>query len=231
MGHTVFYSWQSDRSVREGRNLIENALESAVAKIAKDVNVEEAVRDGLKVDKDTKGVPGSPPLFETILTKIDRASVFVADLTICGARCDGRPTPNPNVLIEYGWALKSLGYFQVLTVMNGAHGEPGAESMPFDLAHLRFPITYNLPDGASDSARTLEREKLAKTLEAALKQIFESEEFKAKLPKQPEPPAFLQRKPMNGKARFRPPQKPIGVARDMVADLVGSHDARSVSVR
>jgi hypothetical protein len=180
---TVFFSWQTDRPPREGRNLIEKALENAVSRIANDAKVEPAVREGLIVDKDTKGVPGSPPIFSTILDKIDRASVFVGDLTMCGTRCDGRLTPNPNVLIEYGWALKSLGYFQVLTVMNDAHGEPTAESMPFDLAHLRFPLTYNLPDGAPDSVRKVEREQLVKKLETAVRGVFESEEFKPKLSK------------------------------------------------
>ncbi len=89
MSRTVFFSWQSDRSTAEGRNLIEKALDMAVANIANDLTVEEAVREGLRVDKDTKGVPGSPPIFETILDKIDKASVFVADLTFCGTRSDG----------------------------------------------------------------------------------------------------------------------------------------------
>jgi len=117
MARTVFFSWQADRSTREGRNLIERALESAVSRIAKDAEVEEAVREGLALDKDTKGVPGSPPIFSTILDKIDRATVFVPDLTFVGTSADGRPTPNPNVLIEYGWALKSLRDQRIVAVM------------------------------------------------------------------------------------------------------------------
>jgi hypothetical protein len=222
MSHTVFFSWQSDRRTREGRNFIEKALQMAVARIAGDLQVEEAVRDGLKVDKDTTGVPGSPPIFQTILSKIDRASVFLADLTFCGARSGGRPTPNPNVLIEYGWALKALGHFQVLSVMNEAHGEPNAESLPFDLAQLRFPIRYNLPDDAPEATREKQREQLAKELETALKGVFDSQEFKEKLPKAPEPPLFKPRVPMNGKARFRAKGQPLGVTRDSFAHLVGS---------
>jgi hypothetical protein len=70
--------------------------------------VEEAVREGLTLDKDTRGVPGSPPLFDTILKKIEGATVFVPDLTFVGTRSNGEPTPNPNVLIEYGCALRHL---------------------------------------------------------------------------------------------------------------------------
>jgi hypothetical protein len=178
MSRTVFFSWQDDRAKKEGRNLIERALEIAVSRIAKDTKVEEAVRDGLEVDKDTKGVPGSPPIFPTILDKIDRAAIFVPDLTFVGTRPDGRATPNPNVLIEYGWALKSLGYFSIVPVMNEAHGAPTRQSLPFDLASFRFPITYNVPDAADDATRRAEREQLAKSFEAALKGVFESTEFR-----------------------------------------------------
>jgi hypothetical protein len=38
-----------------------------------------------------------------------------------GKHLDGEPIPNPNVLIEYGWALKSLGYKRIVAVMNEAH--------------------------------------------------------------------------------------------------------------
>jgi hypothetical protein len=60
--------------------------------------------------------------------------------------------------------------------------------MPFDMAHLRFPITYNLPENSSGEVRQAQREAMVKTFEKALKLVFESEEFKAKLPKEPEPP-------------------------------------------
>src|SRR5258708_1432270 len=104
----VFFSWQSDRSSREGKNFIERALEIATKRISKDLQIEEDPRDPLKLDKDTLDVPGSPPIFDTIRKKIDRSAVFVADLTFVSKRPSGEPSPNPNVLIEYGYALKSL---------------------------------------------------------------------------------------------------------------------------
>ena len=109
------------------------------------------------------------------------ALAFVADLTFTGTRPDGRLTPNPNVLIEYGWVLKTLGYSQVLAVMNAAYGTPTRESLPFDLASLRFPIVYELPEDASESVRRTERDQLARKIETALRTVFESEEFKAKV--------------------------------------------------
>jgi hypothetical protein len=93
----VFFSWQSDRLAREGKNLIERALDIATKRISKDLQIEEDPRDPLKLDKDTLDVPGSPPIFDTIRQKIDRAAVFVADLTFVSTRPNGDPSPNPNV--------------------------------------------------------------------------------------------------------------------------------------
>jgi hypothetical protein len=86
MAHSIFFSWQSSTSQREGRNLIERALQTAIDNLAKDAALEVAIREGLDLDKDTKNVPGNPPIFNTILGKIDRAAVFVPDLTSIAKR-------------------------------------------------------------------------------------------------------------------------------------------------
>ncbi len=117
MKTTVFYAWQSDLPSKEGRNFIEKALKTALERLAADATLEYAIRDGLALDKDTKGVPGSPPIFDTIRKKIMEAAVFVPDLTFVGTCCGGKPTPNPNVLIEYGWALNSPGYSRMIPIM------------------------------------------------------------------------------------------------------------------
>ena len=160
MGSTIFFSWQADTLTLTGRNFIERALERAleraVARISGDASIHEAVRD-LAVDQGTQDVPGSPPVIETILGKIDAAAVVVSDLTFTGQRLDGRPTPNPNVLIEYGWALKSLTHSRIISVMNTAYGKPTADTLPFDLGYLRHPIQYNCPEDADDETRQIGR--------------------------------------------------------------------------
>lgn len=229
MGYTVFYSWQSDTPTKEGRNLIQRALEMAVQAISADVQIEQPLREELQIDRDTQDVPGSPPIFPTILEKIEKAAVFVADLTFCGTRNDGnRKTPNPNVLIEYGYALKCVGHGQIIAVMNSAYGKPSRESLPFNLADLRFPLSYNVPDGATDDERKAEREKLAKALEKALRDTLDSEGFQAKLPKAAPPPPFPRAAAANGKARFRAAREPLGVVRDSMLRRLGAADANPV---
>jgi hypothetical protein len=74
MKRTIFFSWQSDAPRNVGRGIIERALERAVGTIGVHSEVEEAIRDSLEVDRDTRGVSGSPPIVDTIFKKIDSAS-------------------------------------------------------------------------------------------------------------------------------------------------------------
>ena len=156
MSGTIFFSWQSDRPSSVCRNFIERALQSAVDRLKADINVEVAVRENLAVDKDTRNVPGTPPIFETIMAKIAAASVFVPDLTFVMSTANQSSVSNPNVLIEYGLALRKPGHAQIIAVMNDAFGKPTEEDMPFNLRHSKFPITYTLREGASDEERRIQ---------------------------------------------------------------------------
>ena len=146
MKHNVFYSWQSVLPNSTNRGFIEQALKGAVEDLKKDDEVAiEPV-----IDRDTVGVPGSPDIGLTIFSKIDAAVAFVCDVSLVTADVAARPTPNPNVLIELGYALKALGYGRIVMVMNTAFGPP--ESLPFDLKQKRVS-TYELPEGVEKAVR------------------------------------------------------------------------------
>jgi hypothetical protein len=138
-----------------------------------DGSVDEAHRD-LEVDSDTQGVAGQPPIVETILKKIDTAKVFVADMTFVAQRSDGRPSPNPNVLIEYGWAMKGLTYQRIICVMNTAYGKPSHETLPFDLQHVRWPLTYEFHEGTTQEVRAEQRKALTNKLIGAIRACLAS---------------------------------------------------------
>ncbi|WP_454597686.1 hypothetical protein [Qipengyuania sp. SM2507] len=152
MTRTVFWSWQSDRSERETRHLIREAMVIALDRLTGETEIDER----LEIDHDTRGLPGSPDIVSAILAKIDAAAVFVADITPLAISDQGKHIANPNVLIELGYAKKALGPERVVTIWNTAFTDSRVEDLPFDLRGRRGPITYALPAGAS-------REELAKT--------------------------------------------------------------------
>ena len=138
----IFYSWQSDIKAASNRTLIQNALEGA----AKDIRDDDSIEIEPVVDRDTFGVPGSPDIGSTIFNKIDNCDIFVADVTIVNNHQQARPAPNPNVLIELGYALKSKGDNRTILVLNSACGNP--ELLPFDLRQKRI-LTYGRTEGSS----------------------------------------------------------------------------------
>jgi hypothetical protein len=214
MQYTIFFSWQNDTPAKQGHYLVEEALKDAIRRLSTDASVEEAIRDELEFDKDTKGVPGSPPIFDAILSKIDRAAIFVPDLTFVGTRLKGLPTPNPNVLLEYGWALKTLGPNRIIAVMNAAYGEPTKTSMPFDLAHRRFPITYYLSDDASIEARRVELKKLTDIFVKAIGDILRSESINTSSPVGEGVRLFEPLESPDDGVSFRGASFPLGFGRD-----------------
>jgi hypothetical protein len=160
MRRVVFYSWQSDLPNATNRGLIESALETAARAIAGDdtVNVEPVI------DRDTEGIAGSPDIASTIFAKIDAAAIVVADVSIINNATEQRCAPNPNVLIEVGYALKALSFERVILVFNSAFGE--IESLPFDL-RMRRLVVYNA--ALDDKDRAAARGDLGRKLEKALR--------------------------------------------------------------
>lgn len=136
---SVFWSWQDDSPSIVNRKFILKCLQDAAKRLTKlSANVVE-------IDRDTKGVGGSPSIPDTILAKIRQADVFVYDATL--AYTAPRLAPNPNVMLELGYALAVLGERRVIAVMNCPTGlAPG--DMPFHLRHRRFPFRYDLAERA-----------------------------------------------------------------------------------
>lgn len=157
----IFWSWQSDTTQSAGRHFVREALDAAAIKLADHPDLEDAERP--EIDSDTANVAGSPPIAETILGKIRDCAVFVADVTPIAETRGGKKVANPNVMLELGYALRSLGPQQIVLVMNQAEGA-SLKSLPFDLRHWRGPLTYSLAKGASEEQRTFALENLTDDL-------------------------------------------------------------------
>jgi hypothetical protein len=164
---TIFYSWQSDRPNKTNRSFIRDALDDAAKALKGSLGSE--VEDAPRVDQDTQGIAGSPPIVDTILRKIDACDVFVPDVTFV-AENEGRLVCNPNVMIEYGYALKSIGAERIVAVMNTAFGPK--TDLPFDMRHRRHPIAYELSPDADGERRRAARSQLAARLQDAIQTVL-----------------------------------------------------------
>lgn len=156
----VFYSWQSDLPKNETSSFIQKCINDAIKKASKAANGIEII-----ADRDTKGLTGSPTIPQTILEKIDECEIFIADISLvnkyksCAVnrvelQVDTKEndadspeneneeiekgikyTPNPNVLIELGYAIKRLGWSRIICFINTDYGR--IEDLPFDIDHQR----------------------------------------------------------------------------------------------
>jgi hypothetical protein len=177
---TLFYSWQNDAPFSLNRGFIEQAIQEALKRLHLDAALENASRDAcLEANEGTHANADAPSVIETFLKKIDECAIFIADLTLVGVpkgaltnvTSSPRHSPNPNVLIEYGYALRTHAREQLIGIANTAYGLPHAASLPFYLRHLCTPITYHLSHpGVSDKKGQLEN--LVQTLVKAIGAII-----------------------------------------------------------
>lgn len=159
----VFYSWQSDLPNSTNRSFIQKALEEA----AKSIRSDDSIEIDPVIDRDTAGVPGSPDIANTIFSKIDGSDIFACDVSIINQGDNSRPTPNPNVLIELGYALKELKSKRIIMIMNTDSGGP--ELLPFDLSKKRVS-TYCINENNENKSK--ERKKLTQILDNAIRTIL-----------------------------------------------------------
>jgi len=171
MKQVVFYSWQSDLPAPENKNFILDAIKRAL----KSINKSDLSQLELSLDKDTEGQYGAPSITESIFSKISNSNIFIADVTIINASALGkeRPTPNPNVLFELGYAVAQLGWEKVILVQNTDYGNP--EDLPFDLRGRRIS-TYSFMK--NQNTKSTIKSNLQSIFEASFKDLFDFPKYK-----------------------------------------------------
>jgi hypothetical protein len=122
----------------------------------------------LSLDQATRDLPGSPDIVDSIFRKIDKSSIFIADITPITTN-NHKGIPNPNVLIELGYAANTLGWDNIICICNTAQGK--VESLPFDIKQRR--ITYYSLDKTSQKEKQIE--KLTNILKIAIPSIQENQ--------------------------------------------------------
>src|SRR5262249_1138115 len=150
--------------------LIRDAAQDACKRISDDKTNPWQVT----LDSDTQGEAGMCDIPNTILKKIEKSDIMLADLTLVG-RIDGereKLTPNPNVVFELGSAAAKMAFPSLIGVMNEAFGS--VDGQMFDTKR-RGCITYECPAGSERSAIEKVRKSLSADLEKAIRVSIEKE--------------------------------------------------------
>jgi hypothetical protein len=186
MSYKVFFAFQMDTEDTFGKGFIQSAIELAIAQFkVEGINI--------TLDFGFRGTPGTPLLIDEMLKKSNDSDMVIVDLTytsakewlnaeiidedndskwICIPKTDRKPSPNPNVLLETGYAWAKKGTYRTLAVMNEAFGTP--DDLPVDLKGFRWGITFNLNE-TNYACRKEIRKELAKDIFDAIKAAINSE--------------------------------------------------------
>lgn len=164
---TIFYSWQSDK--KKSSNFISSSLEKAIKEVNK--NKSTSINEPIKFDRDTRNESGSPAIAQTIFNKIEESDIFVCDVSLINNSlinriANNRLTPNPNVMVELGYAINLLGWERIICVNNSNLGDN--ESLPFDIRGHRIS-TFNGCDSN-------EKKKMISIFKSAIISVLEGYE-------------------------------------------------------
>lgn len=167
----VFFSWQSDLPQESTTKAIRKSLERAKNNLEKKYKEKHLQ---LTLDESTRDMPGSPNIPQAIFSKIEKADVFICDLTAIN-KVQGqeqKATPNPNVAIELGYAIAHLGLDRIVALFNGEHGTV-PDDLPYDFDRNRvspFSFGSHEPDSKEfNEARKFLEDLLCKAISGILK--------------------------------------------------------------
>ena len=154
----VFYSWQSDLPNFSNRTFVEECLKKSLG----DINDKYSMF--LQLNQDTRNIPGTPDIVNTILRKIEDTYIYIADVSIVGKIYKKKKyTSNQNVMLELGYALSVLDETNVILICNTAIA--GVKELAFDIEKKRL-ITYRLCDDNKGDKPVIKKELSAKLYDA-----------------------------------------------------------------
>jgi hypothetical protein len=166
--YSVFYSWQSDLPKSTNQSGIRQCLRSSINKIEE--NKDEY---RIELDEATRNTTGSPNIPQTIFSKIEKSDVFVCDLTTINTESNcKRKVSNPNVLIELGFAVATLGWERIILLFNSHYGK-FPDDLPFDIDRHRAS-QFIIKDKSDKSGKG----QLTSLLTIAIQPILETKPLK-----------------------------------------------------
>lgn len=141
---TVFFSWQSDTDQDVTTRAIRSAVRAAFPVL------EAKHGSTFQIDEATRNVPGAQNIPMTLIEKIRKSDVFVADIT--SATRDvvlEKSFPNSNVTFELGFAVAHLGWARIVLLFNKSVAQ--FKDLPFDFDRQRIS-PYTLAPGSKKAS-------------------------------------------------------------------------------
>lgn len=147
--YKIFFCWQSD--IPGQREMLFEELQDQAYRL------EEEHHCIIKVDEDTRNVAGMIPIADSVLKKIREADIFVCDISPVARifRKDkkgkklqdiGKQMPNSNVMLELGYALRSMHQSRIIAVANTGGEKWNHGEMPFDITDRYYVKFTNRED-------------------------------------------------------------------------------------
>ncbi len=121
---TIFFSWQL--TIPKIREYLNEWLPSVINELQKAYPEKDII-----LDKDTDRCFGSPDIHDVVFRKINNCSIFIADVSLTYDLQDWKKLPNPNVMLELGFAIRAVGWDRIILLLDKATGKP--EQLPFDI--------------------------------------------------------------------------------------------------
>ncbi len=169
MKKTIFYSWQSDLPKETNLNGIKISLREACNFI------EEKIEDiTIELDEATRNTSGSPNIPKTIFKKISDCDIFICDLSTINkdSKEELRRVQNPNVLIELGYAIATIGWERIIMLFNVNFGT-FPNDLPFDIDRHRA-TSYSI----KDKDDKIGKKQLSEVMKVAIRTIVEKSPLK-----------------------------------------------------
>lgn len=94
-------------------------------------------RQKIIIESDSRGVAGSQDIPNTLFSKIKECDIFIADVNFVGIntykdeKSGLKKLPNPNVMIELGYAAGVLGWDRIILILDTHFFR--IEELPFDI--------------------------------------------------------------------------------------------------
>lgn len=129
----AFWSWQSDN--KDITEFIEKTLNSIVEELNKELHLHKKI----KIDRAIESGEGARNIVINLQDKIRNADLFIADITPITNIINEKLIPNPNVMMELGYAIESVGLHKICLVAK-ASGKSGRYPFDIDQNHR---ITYS----------------------------------------------------------------------------------------